>query len=149
MRRWRRKPVLASPPSFDGSSADPSRRGDGLTSAGLCRFQGGPRMCGIIGYVGRRASKPLLLHGLKRLEYRGYDSAGIALLEDDGLDYTRAVGPLDNLVAAAGPNGSVATTGLGHTRWATHGGVTEANAHPLTACAERELAIALDGIVTT
>jgi glucosamine--fructose-6-phosphate aminotransferase (isomerizing) len=91
-------------------------------------------MCGIIGYVGHRASKPLLLQGLRRLEYRGYDSAGIALLEEDGLDYTRAVGPLDNLVAAAGPNGSVSTTGLGHTRWATHGGVTEANAHPLTAC---------------
>src|SRR6266571_4639185 len=104
-------------------------------------------MCGIIGYVGRRASKPLLLHGLKRLEYRGYDSAGIALLEDDGLDYTRAVGPLDNLVAAAGPNGSVATTGLGHTRWATHGGVTEANAHPLTGCDDAQLSIVLNGIV--
>ena len=62
-------------------------------------------MCGIIGYVGSRASKPLLLQGLKRLEYRGYDSAGIALLEDDGLDYVRAVGPLQNLVEAAGPNG--------------------------------------------
>ena len=104
-------------------------------------------MCGIIGYVGHRASKPLLLQGLKRLEYRGYDSAGIALLEDDGLDYTRAVGPLDNLVAAVGPNGSVSTTGLGHTRWATHGGVTEANAHPLTACDERKLAIVMNGIV--
>ncbi|MGN6797645.1 MAG: glutamine--fructose-6-phosphate transaminase (isomerizing), partial [Gaiellaceae bacterium] len=104
-------------------------------------------MCGIIGYVGRRASKPLLLQGLKRLEYRGYDSAGIALLEEDGLDYTRAVGPLDNLVAAAGPNGSVSTTGLGHTRWATHGGVTEANAHPLVACDASKLAIVLNGIV--
>jgi len=104
-------------------------------------------MCGIIGYVGRRASKPLLLQGLKRLEYRGYDSAGIALLEDDGLDYTRAVGPLDNLVAAAGPNGSLSSTGLGHTRWATHGAVTEANAHPLTACDERKLAIVMNGIV--
>src|SRR6476469_892145 len=104
-------------------------------------------MCGIIGYVGQRASKPLLLKGLKRLEYRGYDSAGIALLEEDGLDYTRAVGPLDNLIAAAGANGSTSTTGLGHTRWATHGAVTEANAHPLTACDERKLAIVLNGIV--
>src|SRR5579884_4322134 len=104
-------------------------------------------MCGIIGYVGSRPSKPLLLQGLKRLEYRGYDSAGIALLEADGLRYTRAVGPLENLVEAAGPNGSVSTTGLGHTRWATHGGVTEANAHPLTACDERALAIVLNGIV--
>jgi glucosamine--fructose-6-phosphate aminotransferase (isomerizing) len=104
-------------------------------------------MCGIIGYVGGRASKPLLLQGLKRLEYRGYDSAGIALLETDGLDYVRAVGPLQNLVEAAGPNGSVATTGLGHTRWATHGGVTEGNAHPLTACDASKLAIVLNGIV--
>src|SRR5256885_5066974 len=104
-------------------------------------------MCGIIGYVGNRASKPLLLQGLQRLEYRGYDSAGIALLEDDGLDYVRAVGNLQFLKDAAGPNGSVATTGLGHTRWATHGGVTEANAHPLTACDERRLAIVLNGIV--
>ena len=63
-------------------------------------------MCGIIGYVGSRASKPLLIQGLERLEYRGYDSAGIALLEDDGLDYVRAVGNLQNLKDAAGPNGS-------------------------------------------
>jgi len=104
-------------------------------------------MCGIIGYVGGRPSKPLLLEGLARLEYRGYDSAGIALLEEDGLDYVRAVGNLQNLRDAAGPNGSVATTGLGHTRWATHGAVTEANAHPLTACDERALAIVLNGIV--
>jgi len=104
-------------------------------------------MCGIIGYVGSRASKPLLLQGLKRLEYRGYDSAGIALLEEDGLDYVRAVGPLDKLIEAAGPNGSVSTTGLGHTRWATHGGVTELNAHPLTACDDSQLAIVLNGII--
>ena len=104
-------------------------------------------MCGIIGYVGGRASKPLLIQGLQRLEYRGYDSAGIALLEDDGLDYVRAVGNLANLKEAAGPNGSVSTTGLGHTRWATHGGVTEENAHPLTACDERDMAIVLNGII--
>jgi glucosamine--fructose-6-phosphate aminotransferase (isomerizing) len=104
-------------------------------------------MCGIIGYVGNRASKSLLLQGLQRLEFRGYDSAGIALFEDDGLDYVRAVGNLDYLREAAGPNGSVSTTGLGHTRWATHGGVTESNAHPLTACDERKLAIVLNGIV--
>ena len=88
-------------------------------------------MCGIIGYVGPRECKALLLHGLERLEYRGYDSAGIALLQEGGLDYSRAVGNLQNLKQAAGENGSPATTGLGHTRWATHGGVTEANAHPL------------------
>src|SRR5205809_2765872 len=104
-------------------------------------------MCGIIGYVGHRQAKDLLLNGLERLEYRGYDSAGIALLEDEGLDYVRAVGNLQNLKAAAGPNGSTSTTGLGHTRWATHGGVTEANAHPLTACDDRALSIVLNGIV--
>ncbi|HEX7082932.1 MAG TPA: glutamine--fructose-6-phosphate transaminase (isomerizing) [Gaiellaceae bacterium] len=104
-------------------------------------------MCGIIGYVGNRASKALLLQGLERLEYRGYDSAGIALLEADGLDYVRAVGNLANLKEAAGPNGSPATTGLGHTRWATHGGVTNGNAHPLTGCDDDRLAIVLNGIV--
>jgi glutamine---fructose-6-phosphate transaminase (isomerizing) len=104
-------------------------------------------MCGIIGYVGPRECKPLLLQGLERLEYRGYDSAGIALREPEGLDYVRAVGNLQNLKEAAGPNGSRATHGLGHTRWATHGGVTEANAHPLTGCDGAKISIVLNGIV--
>jgi glucosamine--fructose-6-phosphate aminotransferase (isomerizing) len=104
-------------------------------------------MCGIIGYVGSRASKPLLIQGLERLEYRGYDSAGIALLEEHGIDYTRAVGNLQNLKEKTGSNGSQATTGLGHTRWATHGGVTEENAHPLEACHDAKLSIVLNGIV--
>jgi glucosamine--fructose-6-phosphate aminotransferase (isomerizing) len=104
-------------------------------------------MCGIIGYVGTREAKPLLLQGLRRLEYRGYDSAGIALRERDGLDYVRAVGNLENLVQAAGPNGSRSTHGLGHTRWATHGAVTEQNAHPLTGCDGTKLAIVLNGII--
>jgi glucosamine--fructose-6-phosphate aminotransferase (isomerizing) len=104
-------------------------------------------VCGIIGYVGQRPCKDLLLQGLERLEYRGYDSAGLALLEDDELDYLRAVGNLQVLKEAAGPNGSLATTGLGHTRWATHGAVTEQNAHPLTGCEDGALAIVLNGIV--
>jgi glutamine---fructose-6-phosphate transaminase (isomerizing) len=104
-------------------------------------------MCGIIGYVGPRACKPLLLQGLERLEYRGYDSAGIALLEEDGLEYVRAVGNLQVLKAAASTNGSKSTTGLGHTRWATHGAVTEGNAHPLTGCDDGQLAIVLNGII--
>ncbi len=104
-------------------------------------------MCGIIGYVGQRACKPLLLHGLERLEYRGYDSAGIALLESGGLDYVRAVGNLQFLKDATGDNGSQSSTGLGHTRWATHGRVSEENAHPLTGCDAGKLAIVLNGIV--
>ena len=104
-------------------------------------------MCGIIGYVGSRPAKELLLEGLQRLEYRGYDSAGIALREDRGLDYIRAVGNLQFLKDAAGPNGSKSSQGLGHTRWATHGAVTERNAHPLTGCEDGQLAIVLNGIV--
>jgi glucosamine--fructose-6-phosphate aminotransferase (isomerizing) len=104
-------------------------------------------VCGIIGYVGAREAKPLLLSGLRRLEYRGYDSAGIALREENGLDYVRAVGNLQHLIDAAGPNGSVAHHGLGHTRWATHGAVTEQNAHPLVGCDATKLAIVLNGIV--
>jgi glucosamine--fructose-6-phosphate aminotransferase (isomerizing) len=104
-------------------------------------------MCGIIGYVGRREAKGLLLSGLERLEYRGYDSAGLAMLEDDGLDYVRAVGNLQALKEAAGSNGSESTTGLGHTRWATHGRVSEQNAHPLAGCDGQKLAVVLNGIV--
>jgi glucosamine--fructose-6-phosphate aminotransferase (isomerizing) len=104
-------------------------------------------VCGIIGYVGRRPAKDLLLHGLQRLEYRGYDSAGIALSESGGLEYVRAVGNLDFLKEAAGENGSISTHGLGHTRWATHGAVNQRNAHPLTGCDGGRLAIVLNGIV--
>jgi len=104
-------------------------------------------VCGIIGYVGPRECKALLLEGLERLEYRGYDSAGIALHEESGLDYVRAVGNLQNLKLVAGPNGSHSRHGLGHTRWATHGTVTEANAHPLAGCEAHKLAIVLNGIV--
>ncbi len=104
-------------------------------------------MCGIIGYVGSRPAKDLLLHGLERLEYRGYDSAGIALRENGGLEYVRTVGNLQFLKDAAGPNGSQSNHGLGHTRWATHGAVTEQNAHPLTGCEDGRLAIVLNGIV--
>ncbi|MEA2267749.1 MAG: hypothetical protein QOC64_359, partial [Solirubrobacteraceae bacterium] len=98
-------------------------------------------MCGIVGYVGRRPVQDLLLAGLTRLEYRGYDSAGISMISGDTIDSIRAVGNLAHLreaVAerAAADEGGVAvatrpaTTGIGHTRWATHGRVNEMNAHP-------------------
>ena len=103
-------------------------------------------MCGIVGYVGRRPGKPIILDGLRRLEYRGYDSAGIALVEDDGLATVRAVGNLDALFAAAGDGRSAATVGLGHTRWATHGSVCEENAHPHDDCTGR-ISIVLNGII--
>src|SRR5215216_418968 len=96
-------------------------------------------MCGIVGYVGHRPVQDLLLAGLERLEYRGYDSAGITVQGEDGLEALRAVGNLARLRAAVAErdgDGGVAvlappaTTGIGHTRWATHGRVCEANAHP-------------------
>ena len=87
-------------------------------------------MCGIVAYIGARAAKPLLLEGLKRLEYRGYDSAGIAVL-DGKLNVARAVGRVAMLEEKLeGLPGFDGTLGLCHTRWATHGAATETNAHP-------------------
>jgi glucosamine--fructose-6-phosphate aminotransferase (isomerizing) len=112
-------------------------------------------MCGIIGYVGRRPAEEILLSGLRRLEYRGYDSAGISLLADGEIRSVRAVGNLDQLEAALladNANGAVATLappatiGIGHTRWATHGRVSEANAHPHCDSAGR-VHVVVNGIV--
>jgi glucosamine--fructose-6-phosphate aminotransferase (isomerizing) len=89
-------------------------------------------MCGIVGYTGSRPCREILLAGLEKLEYRGYDSAGISLLTDGEVQTVRAVGNLSRLRDAVGDNGfgNGAVAGIGHTRWATHGRVTEANAHP-------------------
>jgi glutamine---fructose-6-phosphate transaminase (isomerizing) len=120
-------------------------------------------MCGIVGYVGKRPCRDLLMAGLEKLEYRGYDSAGISLLEDGHVDSVRAVGNLANLRAAIGLNGAngdggdsaggavavvapPATIGLAHTRWATHGRVSEENAHPHGDC-DGDIQIVLNGIV--
>jgi glucosamine--fructose-6-phosphate aminotransferase (isomerizing) len=114
-------------------------------------------MCGIVGYVGDRPCRDLLIAGLEKLEYRGYDSAGVSVISDDGIDSVRAVGNLANLREAlerqssngAGPVAVAArpaTTGLGHTRWATHGRVTEENAHPHGDCRD-DIHIVLNGII--
>jgi glucosamine--fructose-6-phosphate aminotransferase (isomerizing) len=88
-------------------------------------------VCGIIGYLGRKRAKEILLEGLRRLEYRGYDSAGVGTVEGDGsLAVVRCVGPLDALVEKLSGWNLAGTVGIGHTRWATHGAVTEENAHP-------------------
>ena len=113
-------------------------------------------MCGIVGYVGGRPCRDLLIAGLEKLEYRGYDSAGLSLLDNGRIDSVRAVGNLSNLRAAVAAEqergGAVAvaeaeaTIGLAHTRWATHGRVTEENAHPHSD--ERgDVHIVLNGIV--
>ncbi len=91
-------------------------------------------MCGIVGYVGPREAAPILLDGLKRLEYRGYDSAGIATLSNGRFSVLRSPGKLSNLVQKLNGSSSAGTTGIGHTRWATHGRPTEGNAHPHTDC---------------
>ena len=89
-------------------------------------------MCGIIGYVGPDEVVPVLLDGLRRLEYRGYDSAGMAVLGHDEIGILRAAGKLGNLEQKAYHEPLHGKVGIGHTRWATHGAPTEANAHPQT-----------------
>jgi glucosamine--fructose-6-phosphate aminotransferase (isomerizing) len=87
-------------------------------------------MCGIVGYVGHRQAEKVLVGGLRKLEYRGYDSAGLAILDDGMIDVRRAVGKLDNLQSLLNGHAMTGTTGIGHTRWATHGRPSEQNAHP-------------------
>ena len=87
-------------------------------------------MCGIVGAIADRDVVPVLIEGLKRLEYRGYDSAGIAVVDGTDIRRVRRTGRVAEMEGAAGSEGFAATLGIGHTRWATHGGVTESNAHP-------------------
>jgi len=103
-------------------------------------------MCGIIGYVGAKQATPLLIEGLKRMEYRGYDSAGVALYDGEALETRRAAGKiakLENLLAADPVDGMI---GIGHTRWATHGPPTERNAHPHLS-ADGTVAVVHNGII--
>ena len=101
-------------------------------------------MCGIIGIVGSNPATPRLLEGLKRLEYRGYDSAGIATLVNGGIDRRRAEGKLVNLDTRLREAPLDGTTGIGHTRWATHGVPNEQNAHPH---ATAKVAVVHNGII--
>ena len=101
-------------------------------------------MCGIVGYVGNKQVCPILLDGLKRLEYRGYDSAGVATLEHGRLARRRAEGKLRELEARLACEPLGGATGIGHTRWATHGGPSERNAHPH---ATERLAVVHNGII--
>jgi glucosamine--fructose-6-phosphate aminotransferase (isomerizing) len=104
-------------------------------------------MCGIVGYVGPRFATPILLDGLRRLEYRGYDSAGIAVLNLEGeIEIEKTEGKLEKLVDAVGDGGPPGFLGLGHTRWATHGLPNETNAHPHADC-HRRLVLVHNGII--
>src|SRR5215510_15956166 len=87
-------------------------------------------MCGIVGYVGDQETVPILIGGLAKLEYRGYDSAGFAVLQGDKIEIRRAVGKLANLQKSLKEKELKGTVGIGHTRWATHGKPSEQNAHP-------------------
>ncbi|MGH8459217.1 MAG: isomerizing glutamine--fructose-6-phosphate transaminase, partial [Nevskiales bacterium] len=104
-------------------------------------------MCGIVGYVGKKRVVPVILEGLKRLEYRGYDSAGIAVAGNGpGLEVRRAEGKLRNLEEAIRLKPLDGTYGIGHTRWATHGRPTEENAHPHRDCTGR-IVVVHNGII--
>src|SRR5207248_8897951 len=104
-------------------------------------------MCGIVGYVGPKPVVPVIIEGLRRLEYRGYDSAGIALADGDGdVSVYRAPGKLRNLEALVAGMPLTGSYGLGHTRWATHGRPTEGNAHPHRDCTG-SLVVVHNGIV--
>ncbi|MHC4443398.1 MAG: glutamine--fructose-6-phosphate transaminase (isomerizing) [Planctomycetota bacterium] len=103
-------------------------------------------MCGIVGYIGHKPARPILIEGLKRLEYRGYDSAGIALMQDSRINVTRAAGRISALESKLTDRPKHATLGIAHTRWATHGIPSENNAHPHTS-ASGKIVLVHNGII--
>ncbi len=98
-------------------------------------------MCGIMGYIGPKEALPILLEGLRRLEYRGYDSAGVAVLENGHVEIRKAAGKLSMLARAVTVDPPAGRVGIGHTRWATHGNPTDANAHPHADCTGRHVVV--------
>src|SRR3989449_11704099 len=103
-------------------------------------------MCGIVGYVGNKSAVGIILEGLKRLEYRGYDSAGVAVLHHGTLHVRRAAGRIKMLEGVLGERPLAGSLGIGHTRWATHGRPSEENAHPHTDC-DGSLVVVHNGII--
>lgn len=103
-------------------------------------------MCGIVGYIGNRDSLPILISGLKRLEYRGYDSSGVAVMQPEGIWMRKRQGKITQLELEIEAEHPFSTTGIGHTRWATHGAPTRENAHPHLSC-ENKIAIVHNGII--
>src|ERR1700742_4091673 len=103
-------------------------------------------MCGIVGYIGRRGAAPVLVEGLHRLEYRGYDSAGLAVVHRGRLQITKTAGRVQDLRNRLDAKQTKATIGVGHTRWATHGKPNDTNAHPHTDTAHR-VAVVHNGII--
>ena len=103
-------------------------------------------MCGIVGYIGKEQALPILLGGLRDLEYRGYDSAGVAILDNGKIKRIREVGKVDSLIKKIDGEKFIGNVGIAHTRWATHGGVTEKNAHPHTA-GDGKLVLVHNGII--
>src|SRR3989338_11488690 len=103
-------------------------------------------MCGIIGYIGKKNATPILIDGLRRESYRGYDSSGLVVFNKGKQVSLKAVGKLENLEKKLKNNSPDGTIGLGHVRWATHGGVTEANAHPHCDC-KKNIWLVHNGII--
>src|ERR1035437_2227548 len=103
-------------------------------------------MCGIIGYIGPKAVVPVLIEGLRRLEYRGYDSAGVAVVRNGVVEFRRSAGKLSNLEKAIASHPIAGDYGIGHTRWATHGRPTEENAHPHRDCTGK-IVVVHNGII--
>ena len=103
-------------------------------------------MCGIVGYIGQQKAFPILLDGLKRLEYRGYDSAGVAVIQDGKMVIYRCVGKVKELEKAVWGKNLEGQVGVAHTRWATHGRPSEDNAHPHTDCSG-EIVVVHNGII--